>query len=391
MTNNTEILRTEGLKRSYLVNETKIDVLKGINLTINNQEFIAIMGKSGSGKTTLLKLLGMLDRPTEGKVFFKGEDSNSLRGDRLAMIRRREIGFIYQDYYLMDSLSVRENIMLPKILDHSPVEESITEAEKLADIMGVRALLDKKIFELSGGEKQRAAICRALMNHSDLILADEPTGNLDSASSETVMEYLQMINKDLKKAIGIHIMFVAIAQISNLPQLIHAGALRTADEIVSYLLFAPIDIFVVQSIYFFGEEYAWRGCLQGRLQNIFGKRMGVILLGIIWELWHMPLWFQISEPGQGKLIVLLVLMRMPYVIALAVFLGWAYMKTNNIWLCVLIHGVNNAAGSAFDSDLVTVADTVESVSVFDGIMTAVAVIVMLLFLFTKEYRKGKRV
>lgn len=185
MTNNTEILRTEGLKRSYLVNETKIDVLKGINLTINNQEFIAIMGKSGSGKTTLLKLLGLLDRPTEGKVFFKGEDSNSLRGDRLAMIRRREIGFIYQDYYLMDSLSVRENIMLPKILDHSPVEESITEAEKLADIMGVRALLDKKIFELSGGEKQRAAICRALMNHSDLLLADEPTGNLDSASSET--------------------------------------------------------------------------------------------------------------------------------------------------------------------------------------------------------------
>lgn len=117
------------------------------------------------------------------------------------MIRRREIGFIYQDYYLMDSLSVRENIMLPKILDHSSVEESITEAEKLADIMGVRALLDKKIFELSGGEKQRAAICRALMNHSDLILADEPTGNLDSASSETVMEYLQMINKDLKKAV----------------------------------------------------------------------------------------------------------------------------------------------------------------------------------------------
>lgn len=148
-----------------------------------------------------IKLLGLLDRPTEGKVFFKGEDSNSLRGDRLAMIRRREIGFIYQDYYLMDSLSVIENIMLPKILDHSPVEESITEAEKLADIMGVRALLDKKIFELSGGEKQRAAICRALMNHSDLILADEPTGNLDSASSETVMEYLQMINKDLKKAV----------------------------------------------------------------------------------------------------------------------------------------------------------------------------------------------
>lgn len=201
MINEKEILRAEGLKRTYLVNETKIEVLKGINLTINSQEFIAIMGKSGSGKTTLLKLLGMLDRPTEGKVFFKGEDSNFIRGDRLAKIRRCELGFIYQDYYLMDSLSVRENIMLPKILDHSSVEESMEEPEKLADIMGVRTLMDKRTFELSGGEKQRVAICRALINHSDLILADEPTGNLDSASSETVMEYLQMINKDMKKTV----------------------------------------------------------------------------------------------------------------------------------------------------------------------------------------------
>ena len=201
MINEKEILRAEGLKRTYLVNETKIEVLKGINLTINSQEFIAIMGKSGSGKTTLLKLLGMLDRPTEGKVFFKGEDSNFIRGDRLGKIRRCELGFIYQDYYLMDSLSVRENIMLPKILDHSSVEESMEESEKLADIMGVRTLMDKRTFELSGGEKQRVAICRALINHSDLILADEPTGNLDSASSETVMEYLQMINKDMKKTV----------------------------------------------------------------------------------------------------------------------------------------------------------------------------------------------
>lgn len=201
MINEKEILRAEGLKRTYLVNETKIEVLEGINLTINSQEFIAIMGKSGSGKTTLLKLLGMLDRPTEGKVFFKGEDSNFIRGDRLAKIRRCELGFIYQDYYLMDSLSVRENIMLPKILDHSSVEESMEESEKLADIMGVRTLMDKRTFELSGGEKQRVAICRALINHSDLILADEPTGNLDSASSETVMEYLQMINKDMKKTV----------------------------------------------------------------------------------------------------------------------------------------------------------------------------------------------
>ena len=107
--------------------------------------------------------------------------------------------------------------------------------------------------------------------------------------------------KDLKKAIGIYIMFVAIAQISNLPQLIHAGALRTADEIVSNLLFAPIDIFVVESIYYFGEEYAWRGCLQGRLQNIFGEAHGRYFAGNHMGAVAYALWFQISEPGQGKL------------------------------------------------------------------------------------------
>lgn len=201
MSKNTEMIRTEGLKRSYLVNEKEIMVLNGINLSIEDQEFIAIMGKSGSGKTTLLKLLGILDRPTEGKVFYKGKDSWLIRGNRLAKIRRRELGFIYQDYYLMDSLSVRENIMLPKILDHCSIEECLNEAENLANIMGVKSLLEKKTFELSGGEKQRVAICRALINQANLILADEPTGNLDSASSEIVMEYLQMINKKMKKTI----------------------------------------------------------------------------------------------------------------------------------------------------------------------------------------------
>ena len=201
MINEKEILQAEGLKRTYLVNETKIEVLKGINLTINSQEFIAIMGKSGSGKTTLLKLLGMLDRPTEGKVFFKGEDSNFIRGDRLAKIRRCELGFIYQDYYLMDSLSVRENIMLPKILDHSSVEESMEESEKLADIMGVRTLMDKRTFELSGGEKQRTAICRAMIENPELILADEPTGNLDSNTSLQVIKTLVHINETLNKTV----------------------------------------------------------------------------------------------------------------------------------------------------------------------------------------------
>ena len=190
MTNNTEILRTEGLKRSYLVNETKIDVLKGINLTINNQEFIAIMGKSGSGKTTLLKLLGLLDRPTEGKVFFKGEDSNSLRGDRLAMIRRREIGFIYQDYKLIPEYTAYENIILPLILDSEQAdEEKVTE---LMESLGIDYCKDKFPAQMSGGEQQRVAIARALITHPSVIFADEPTGNLDAASAETVAQMLTL-------------------------------------------------------------------------------------------------------------------------------------------------------------------------------------------------------
>lgn len=199
--NSIELVRTENLKRTFSVQNNEIDVLKGINLTIENGEFVAIMGKSGSGKTTLLKLLGLIDRPTDGKIYFKGRDSYNFRGDKLAAIRRCEIGFIYQDYYLMDSLSVLENIMLPGILNQSPGTKSFDDAKQLAGIMGIDHLLNEQIFGLSGGEKQRVAVCRALLNHPDLILADEPTGNLDSASSENVMAYLQMANKDMNTTI----------------------------------------------------------------------------------------------------------------------------------------------------------------------------------------------
>lgn len=201
MTKNKGIVHTEELKRRYLLQDTVIKVLNGINLTIYEQEFVAIMGKSGSGKTTLLKIIGLLDRPSEGRVYFKGKDSELLRGDKLAEIRRREIGFIYQDYYLMDSLSVKENIMLPQILDHRPVEECLSKTLKLAKLMRVDQMLDKRTYELSGGEKQRVAICRALINQPDLVLADEPTGNLDSGATELVMNYLKMINEEINKTI----------------------------------------------------------------------------------------------------------------------------------------------------------------------------------------------
>ena len=191
------LLRTENMSRKYVISdrrETEIEVLKDINLEIREQEFISIMGKSGSGKTTLLKLLGLIDRPTSGKLYFKGVDSEELRGDRLARIRRQEMGFVYQDYYLLDSLSVFENIMLPMILDHKDDKICKEEAEKLAVSFQIQNLLGKYPYELSGGEKQRTAICRALVNQPDVIFADEPTGNLDPGNSMEIMKLLEEIN-----------------------------------------------------------------------------------------------------------------------------------------------------------------------------------------------------
>lgn len=204
MTNS--ILDIKDLIRNYTItgdNEQKeeIKVLKGLNFEVMEQEFVGIMGRSGCGKTTLLKLLGMIERQTEGKLYFKGSDTKELWKDELADIRRRNIGFVFQDFYLMDSLTVRENIMLPKILDKKSAPECIENAEKYALQFGLRNLLDKKPYELSGGEKQRVAICRALINDPDLILADEPTGNLDSKSGNIVIEALEKINKENGKTI----------------------------------------------------------------------------------------------------------------------------------------------------------------------------------------------
>lgn len=201
MMNDDILIKAEGVQRSYPGGEHRIEVLKGIDMTIRSGEFISIMGKSGSGKTTLLKLLGLLDRPTGGHVFFRSEPAERIRGDKLAAFRRHETGFVYQDYYLMNTLSVRENIMLPMILDHRDASECLKEAEQLAVKMDVYKLLDKSPQELSGGEKQRVSICRALINRPEMILADEPTGNLDQASSDAVMSYFVMANKEMGKTI----------------------------------------------------------------------------------------------------------------------------------------------------------------------------------------------
>jgi ABC-type lipoprotein export system ATPase subunit len=190
----TKISRDEG-------EEESIKVLKGLSFMIKEQEFVGIMGKSGCGKTTLLKTLGVIDKPTKGKLYFCGKNTRELWSDELADIRRRKIGFVFQDFYLMDSLSVSENIMLPMVLDKKDVKQCVKMSEEYAELFGIMHLMDKYPYELSGGEKQRVAISRALINDPDVILADEPTGNLDSKSGKTVIEALERINKEMKKTI----------------------------------------------------------------------------------------------------------------------------------------------------------------------------------------------
>ena len=200
------ILEVKNLVRSYNTatfrdSKNNVNVLKGISFQVAEGEFVGIMGKSGCGKTTLLKTLGMIDKPTDGTIKFMGEDTSELYGDKLADIRNSKIGFIFQDFYLMDNLSVEENIMLPMIISKQNINKMIAEAKKYAEQFQIEYLLKKNSYELSGGEKQRVAICRALINNPDLILADEPTGNLDSKSGKIVIDALNKISSEYKKTI----------------------------------------------------------------------------------------------------------------------------------------------------------------------------------------------
>ncbi|MGY0374697.1 ABC transporter ATP-binding protein [Clostridium sp. JNZ J1-5] len=188
-----EILKIQGLKKEYGKEGNKVEALSGVDLSINKGEFVAVVGPSGSGKSTLLHLLGGLDRPSEGKVIIDGEDIYKYKEDKLAIFRRRKIGFIFQFFNLLPVLDVEENIALPALLDNDKVDKNYLE-----DIIKLLGLEDRKHHlpsELSGGQQQRVSIGRALLNKPSIILADEPTGNLDSSNSKEVIELLKFSAK----------------------------------------------------------------------------------------------------------------------------------------------------------------------------------------------------
>ncbi len=194
-----EILRVEDLKKTYGKGDTLVKALDGVSFKIDKGEFVAIVGASGSGKSTLLHLLGGVDRPTSGKIIIDGEDVYSLNETNLAIFRRRQVGLIYQFYNLIPILNVNENITLPILLDgKTPDEEYLKE---LIETLGLENRVKHLPNELSGGQQQRVSIGRALMNRPALVLADEPTGNLDSKSSKDIIELLKLSNQKYKQTI----------------------------------------------------------------------------------------------------------------------------------------------------------------------------------------------
>lgn len=184
------ILVAEDLKKHYGEGETLVKALDGVNLSVERGEFVSIIGTSGSGKSTLLHMLGGLDNPTSGKVVIDDKDISKLKGDALCIFRRRKIGFIFQSFNLVPSISVYDNIVLPIQLDGKKPDKKYIK--NVVDILGLSEKLNRLPSKLSGGQQQRVAIARALVNRPEIIFADEPTGNLDSKTSDEVIALLKM-------------------------------------------------------------------------------------------------------------------------------------------------------------------------------------------------------
>ncbi len=194
-----EILKVDNLTKVYGKDSNTVVALNNINFKVEKGEFVAIVGASGSGKSTLLHILGGVDRPTSGKVYVEGEDVYNLNETNLAIFRRRQVGLIYQFYNLIPILNITENMTLPILLDGKKVDEDYLN--ELLDILDLKNRVNHLPNELSGGQQQRVSIGRALMNHPSILLADEPTGNLDSKSSKEIIELLKLSNKKYHQTI----------------------------------------------------------------------------------------------------------------------------------------------------------------------------------------------
>ena len=198
---NGEIIHLEHIQKSYYIGAEKVSVLRDIQLSVHQGEFISIMGPSGAGKSTLMNILGCLDRPTEGSYVLDGSEVSNLDDNQLAVIRNRKIGFVFQSFNLLPRLSALDNVILPMIYGNVDKSERKARAEKMLASVGLGDRIDYMPSEMSGGQRQRVAIARALINHPAIIMADEPTGDLDSKSTSEVMEIFTGLHESGKTII----------------------------------------------------------------------------------------------------------------------------------------------------------------------------------------------
>ncbi|RKX94950.1 MAG: hypothetical protein DRP55_10645 [Spirochaetes bacterium] len=208
------VIITENLVEEYLLGKVVVPALRGVNLKIKRGEFAVIMGPSGSGKSTLLNLIGGLQKPTGGRVLINGIDLSTLNENQLAIFRRKNVGFVFQAYNLIPTLTAIENVELPMIFYNIPPNERKRRAEKLLHSLGLGDRLHHRPSELSGGEQQRVSIARALANNPEIILADEPTGNLDTKTGRRIMEEIVKVNRDFGKT---------IVMVTHDPEVAHFG------------------------------------------------------------------------------------------------------------------------------------------------------------------------
>ncbi|WP_426350249.1 ABC transporter ATP-binding protein [Alloiococcus sp. CFN-8] len=193
-----ELLQVENIKKIYTTRfgGNKVLALNNVNFSVEEGEYVAVMGESGSGKTTLLNLLAALDKPTGGKVLLNGRDITTIKEKEICSFRRGNLGFVFQDFNLLDTFSVEDNIFLPLVLARKDYKEMRKKLEQLSEKLGIKNILKKYPYEISGGQKQRAAVARALITNPKLVLADEPTGALDSRATDELLRLFEAINEE---------------------------------------------------------------------------------------------------------------------------------------------------------------------------------------------------
>jgi len=211
----TNILETKDIKKAYKMGKVFVPALRGVTFKVSKGEFVAVFGPSGSGKSTLLHILGALDRPDEGNVLVDGIDLSTLSDDKLADVRLRKIGFVFQFFNLLPRFTTLKNVELPLALAGVSDEESYVRAKQVLELVGLEGRLDHRPTEISGGEQQRVAIARALVNNPSIILADEPTGNLDTKTGFEIVQLLKRLNEEKKQTFVVVTHDPAIAETAD--------------------------------------------------------------------------------------------------------------------------------------------------------------------------------